>query len=297
VSGFSIAPRGPFSLDQAARRFFRGWAATEAAEGGPVPLALVRDDLAGTAGVSLREEDGALVGEVSGADDVDAVARQVARVMSLDHDGSGYPAVGARDPVVGRAMAAAPGLRPVLFHTPYEAAVWAVLSQRTAMAQAAAARRRLSERFGQPLVVAGRETHAFPLPEELLAAPELPGVPSVKAAWLRGIAEAALEGRLDAEMLRALPPDEARAELRTIPGIGPFSADLVLLRGCGTADVLSPHEPRLRRIVGGLYGVDPDDDEALAAVAEGWRPFRTWVSVLLRAVAQEASSHQGAGDR
>ena len=85
-------------------------------------LALVRDDLAGTAGVSLREEDGALAAEVSGAEDVDAVARQVARVMSLDHDGSAYPEVGVRDPVVGRAMAAAPGLRPVLFNTPYEAA-------------------------------------------------------------------------------------------------------------------------------------------------------------------------------
>jgi DNA-3-methyladenine glycosylase II len=89
-------------------------------------------------------------------------------------------------------------------------------------------------------------------------------------------------------MLRALPVDEARAELRAIPGIGPFSADLVLLRGCGTVDVLSPHEPRLRRIVAGLYGVDPDDDEALVAVAEVWRPFRTWVSVLLRAVGAEA---------
>ncbi|MDX6647929.1 MAG: hypothetical protein QOK40_3656 [Miltoncostaeaceae bacterium] len=250
-----------------------------------MPLALVRDDLAGTAAVSLREEDGALVGEVSGADDVAAVARQVARVMSLDHDGSGYPAVGAHDPVVARAMAAAPGLRPVLFHTPYEAAVWAILSQRTAMAQAASVRHRLGERFGQRLVLAGRELQAFPLPEELLAAPELPGVPAVKAAWLRGIAEAALEGRLDADRLRALQPDEARAELRTIAGIGPFSADLILLRGCGTTDVLSQHEPRLRRIVAASYGIDPDDDEALVAVAEGWRPYRTWVSVLLRATA------------
>ena len=246
----------------------------------------MRDDLAGAAAVGLREEGGVVTGEATGAGDLEALARQVARVMSLDHDGTDFPAVGARDPVVARAMAAAPGLRPVLFHTPYEAAVWAVLSQRTAMAQAAAVRRRLSERYGQRVAIGARELHAFPLPEELLAAPELPGVPSVKAGWLRGIAEAALEGRLDAERLRRLDPDDARAELRAIPGVGAFSADLILVRGCGTVDVLSLHEPRLRRIVSGLYGIDAGDDAALVELAEGWRPFRTWVSVLLRAAGE-----------
>jgi DNA-3-methyladenine glycosylase II len=247
---------------------------------------LVRDDLAGTAAVALRQEGGVLVCEATGAEDLEALARQVARVMSLDHDGTEFPLVGERDPVVGRAMAAAPGLRPVLFNTPYEAAVWAVLSQRTAFAQAVAVRRRLSGRYGRPLLVGGRDLHAFPLPEELLAAPELPGVPAVKVGWLRGIAEAALEGRLDAERLRELDADEARAELRTIPGVGAFSADLVLVRGCGTPDLLSLHEPRLRTIVSGRYGIDPDDDGALVEVAEGWRPFRSWVSVLLRAAGE-----------
>jgi DNA-3-methyladenine glycosylase II len=246
----------------------------------------VRDDLTGTASVALREEGGVLVCEATGAEDLEALAGQVARVMSLDHDGTEFPLVGERDQVVGRAMGAAPGLRPVLFNTPYEAAVWAVLSQRTAFAQAVAVRRRLTERYGRPLVAAGRELHAFPLPEELLAAPELPGVPAVKVGWLRGIAEAALDGRLDAGRLRELDADEARAELRTIPGVGAFSADLVLVRGCGTLDLLSLHEPRLRRIVSGRYGIDPDDDGALVEVAEGWRPFRSWVSVLLRAAGE-----------
>jgi DNA-3-methyladenine glycosylase II len=42
--------------------------------------------------------------------------------------------------------------------------------------------------------------------------------------------------------------------------------------------VLAGAEPRLRALVQELY-----DGAELEAVADGWRPFRTWVSVLLRA--------------
>jgi DNA-3-methyladenine glycosylase II len=63
-----------------------------------------------------------VVGEVFGDADPEAVRDQVARILSLDVDGSGFPAVGRRDPVVGGLQARWPGLRPVGFFSPYEAA-------------------------------------------------------------------------------------------------------------------------------------------------------------------------------
>ena len=45
----------------------------------------------------------------------------------------------------------------------------------------------------------------------------------------------------------------------------------------GTTDVLAANEPRLRARVQELYGAELED------VAGTWHPFRTWVSVLLRA--------------
>lgn len=284
-TSFELIPRGPYAIGEAAR-FFRGWAPIDSPDGLVLPLALVRDDLEGVAGVAVRAEGGRVVGTLDRPDEADAVAAQVARILSLDVDATGFAEVGARDPVVGRFQAEAPGLRPVLFHTPYEAAAWAILSQRISMRQAGAIRRRLSEELGRPVEVAGISAHAFPLPADLLAAPALPGLPSVKQERLRALAEAALAGRLEAAELRALPGDEARARLQELPGIGPFSADLVLLRGCGTIDVVSLEEPRLRRIAAAAYG-RPElerDGAALAALAEGWRPWRTWVSVLLRAL-------------
>ena len=82
--------------------------------------------------------------------------------------------------------------------------------------------------------------------------------------------------------MRGLDHNAARSELLELPGIGPFSADLILLRGCGVTDAFSLREPRLRTAISRAYGV-PDDDREIEQVAEQWRPWRTWASVLFRA--------------
>lgn len=71
--------------------------------------------------------------------------RQVERILSLDVDGAGFPALGDRDRVVGDLQRRYPGLRPVQFHTPYEAAVWAIIGHSTQMTQAATIKARPTE--------------------------------------------------------------------------------------------------------------------------------------------------------
>ena len=74
------------------------------------------------------------------------------------------------------------------------------------------------------------------------------------------------------------------ARLRQIPGIGPFSASLIVLRASGVCDVSVEEEPRLAAIVGRLYGLPgPATAADMRRIGEPWRPFRTWIGVLLRA--------------
>jgi DNA-3-methyladenine glycosylase II len=106
-----------------------------------------------------------------------------------------------------------------------------------------------------------------------------------------------MEGRLDGGWLRGLPRDQALRELQQLPGIGPFSAELVLLRGAADPDHLPLHEPRLCRGAAIAYGLDePPDRDWLEARAEAWRPYRTWVVLLLR-VLLEAETGDTAGTR
>ncbi|MEA2311598.1 MAG: DNA-3-methyladenine glycosylase [Solirubrobacteraceae bacterium] len=277
MTAFSISPRGPFSL-AAAAEFLSGFPPADrpdAAEGPELTLAFLRDDFSGAAAVTLRERDGEIAGEGD-----DAVRAQAARMLSLDLDGSGYPAVGERDPVIGALMAEHPGLRPVLYPSPYEAAAWAIISARIRGAQAVAVRRRLMDEHGEP--AGGLPT--FPPPQRLLELTEVRGLTGEKVVRLHAVAEAALEGVLDAEALRALDADEARERLRAIRGIGPFLAELVLLRGAGAPDVLPAAAPRIRAAVAAAYGMaEPPDDARLAEISDAWRPYRGWVCLLLRA--------------
>jgi DNA-3-methyladenine glycosylase II len=224
------------------------------------------------------------------------VRDQVERILSLDADGDAFAAVGRRDPVVGRMQERLGGLRPVLFFTPYEAAAWSVISHRVRLRQAAVVKQALQREVGVELTIHGEQRLAFPSPERVLAAHELPALPAHKAANLRAVAEAAAAGRLDAGRLRALPADEALAELRQLPGIGDFYAQLILIRGAGTTDFLPTAESRLLRAVERAYGVKSPTQADVEAIAASWRPFRSWVAFLLR-VSLEAETGEIARGR
>jgi len=290
---FTLTPRGPFTLASAAR-FIDGWApanrpANGASDGAPVVrLGFLCGDWTGDAGVTLRQAaDGTVHGEMESgtATDPERVRAQAARVVSLDHDGAGYAELGRRDRVVGRLQQASGFLRPVLFHSPYEAAGWAVISSRLRQAQAGAVRAALAEAHGGAVDVAGERMLTFPPPERLRAVTESEGLPEEKLRRLHGIADAALTGALDRETLLAQSQEEAVGALRELRGIGPFWADGIWLRAVGPTDGLTVIEERVRTKTAALYGRPEiaDDPDAFTALAEAWHPYRTWVTVLIRA--------------
>jgi DNA-3-methyladenine glycosylase II len=285
TTSFRLTPRGPFALAEAVA-FLGAWSpgrASGAQSIGHIHLAFVVDGTDQAVGVCLRQEGDDLVGDGFGSDDAEAVERQVARTLSLDLDATPFVAIGDRDPVVDRLLADRPGFRPVNFLSTFEGACWFILSQRLRMSQASIVKQRIADQHGDSVSIHGDRRYAFPSPTRLRAVLGIAGVPERKLVNLRSLADAALAGALDADHLRAIPREQAIAELETLPGIGPFSAEGILLRGAGAPDVLSLHEPRLRRAVGQAYGLpaDPTDDE-LIAIADRWRPFRTWVGVLFR---------------
>ena len=276
-AGFSLAAAAGF-----------GFGPVEGAAGdGQMRLAFVRDDLAGHAAVALRQgSDGTLRGDLAGDGDPAAVERQVRRILSLDRDGAAWLAVGARDPVIGQLQRAHPGLRPVLFHSPYEAAAWSVIAARRQRRQAMTIRRRLAEAHGASFTLDGAQLAAFPTPAALRSVTEVAGLDGTRVGRLHAIAEAALAGELDADRLRALDPDAARQVVQRLPGIGPFYANLVVIRAIGHADILPFDEPRLATAVASLYDLGrPASAADLERIGEGWRPYRTWAAVLIRVAA------------
>jgi DNA-3-methyladenine glycosylase II len=273
VAEFEVV--GPWSL-QTSRRFWEGFTPAALAGGQAGPglrtVFCVEGDWHRAEAQVTQAGDAARVA-LAGDGDLDAAATQVRRFLALDIDGRGWPEVGHRDPVIAGAQARLPGLRPCGFHSPYEAAAWSVLSQRLRVVQAARLRAELIARHG--------EDGAFPRPHTLARLDlDLPGR---KSEYLRAVAEAALDGVLDGTALRALDPSQAVQRVQQVNGLGPFAAELVVLRGANAPDALPHHERRLDAEIAEQYGTG----RSLPELSQAWQPYRTWAAVHLRALREQ----------
>jgi DNA-3-methyladenine glycosylase II len=256
-----------YSLAESAR-FAAGFSPTSHSmrpDGDELRIAFVPDGEPRAVAVRVRQDGDRVVIE-GGAEE------QVRRILGLDVDGSGFAAVGERDPVVRRLQQRWPGFRPISFPSPFEAGMWFLISQRTQFRHALAIKERLARQLGDEK----DGLCAFPAPQAIADLQPVPGVSQVKLERGRALARAALDGLLHGERLRALGPEAAIEELKQIPGVGPFTAQGIVVRGANEPDWLPDAEPRLGKAIERAYGggVVPDP--------ELWRPYRSWVAVMLR---------------
>jgi len=266
-----------------ANSYFGGWPAL-ASDPGAIAMAFPVEGWRTSAAVVVRQDSAGVVnGEVFGADahDAEAAWSTALAAVSLDHDGRGFAEVGQRDPVIGGLQDHFGPMRPVCFHSPYEAAAALVIGHRLSIAQTRSLRARLATEHGAAVAVGDEQFSTFPRPQVLLELDRFGPIFGEKMERLHGIAEAALAGRLDRQRLRAMPAADALADLRSLPGVGAFIAQGILIRGAGLADEVSDDEVT-SQAVQYAYGLASAPDRAtIVKLAEPWRPYRAWAMVLL----------------
>jgi DNA-3-methyladenine glycosylase II len=281
MTDFKASITGPYSLARQSG-YFGGWL-RPAEDDGSILMAFPTDGPFDGAAVRLRQlDDSTVAGTVYGPGDHAAAWRQALAVLSLDADGSGWAEIGERDEVIGALQREHAHLRPVLFYSPYEAACAFVIAHRLRIQQGRDIRARLSAAAGTAIDAGGTTVHAFPAPATLLGLDAIENLPAEKITRLHGVAEAALDGRLSRERLRAMPVDEALADLRTLRGIGDFFATAILMRGAGLVDAY-PDDRMTRAGIGHFYDLGEPTDADVARITGGWRPYRMWCSVLVHA--------------
>ncbi len=278
---FSFRPKGPFDLENQSQ-YFGGWLSPE---GRPDAIAMafpVEGWTDSCAVILSQDTEGVIQGMVHGAGDRSAKAKdQALACLSLDVSGEQWPRLAGSDPVIGRMQDKYHYLRPVLFHSPYEAAAGFIIGQRISIKQRQAIMKRMAKDLGGKIAVHGEDHFAFPLPQELLKLHTYAGVSQEKIDRLHGVAQAALDGMLDRNTLRAQSIEDALAELQTLRGIGPFFAEGILFRGAGivdevTNDSLTPYAVQQAYELKDLPGRDQ-----LEEIASRWVPYRMWATVLL----------------
>src|SRR4051794_14068191 len=209
--------------------------------------------------------------------DLTAAVERARRLLDADCDPMAIGDAFAGDPVLGPLVRETPGLRVPGHVDGDELAVRAVLGQQVTVAAARTAAARLTLAHGEPLAEPRDAlTHLFPTAAALAELdPETLPMPRARGRALVGLSRALAADavRLD----RGADRDDVRLRLLEIPGIGPWTADYVALRALGHPDVFLPTDIGVRDALR-LLGRDPAD---AAALAEGWRPWRSYAQLHL----------------
>lgn len=208
------------------------------------------------------------------------VVNRVRRLFSLDMDMGPVHDLFYEDihlkPLVQRLA----GLRMPGSWDPFEFAVRAVIGQQVSVAAATTVAGRVAAKYGRELDMdpPPELRLMFPTPDELADADfNGLGLPRTRAGTLVQLVRALNDGRLSLHPAQDL--DTFLSDMTRIPGIGPWTANYVAMRGLGHPDAFPDSDLGILKALA-QNGVRPTPRQA-RKIAEKWRPWRASAAMLL----------------
>ncbi|WP_281966317.1 DNA-3-methyladenine glycosylase 2 family protein [Serinicoccus marinus] len=221
--------------------------------------------------------------------DLAAAIGRCRRMLDLDADPVAIDEHLASDPALAPLVRKHAGVRLPGSPDTDELALRVVLSQQVSTVAAGTLTGRLVQSLGDPLPepLTGPVTHLFPTAAAVAGAAdhELPGMPASRQRTLRTVAAALAEGEVD------LGPGAdwgtAREQLLALPGVGPWTAEMVLLRGLGDPDAFPATDLGVQ-VTAAAHGLP--GGRGLAQHAAAWSPWRSYATSLLWAASDHAAA-------
>ncbi len=201
---------------------------------------------------------------------IPSIVENVAAMFDVDLDPSTIGTALARDRLLKRACAAHAGIRLPGAWEPFELAVRAILGQQISVRAATTLAGRVAAKWGEAVATEHGLTRLFPWPASLADARlEKVGLISTRAQTIRALAQLVSSGTL------SFDSPSVRDELRSIAGIGEWTAQYVAMRALKDADAFPSGDLVLRKRAGNCTA------RVLEKRSERWRPFRAYAVMLL----------------
>ncbi|WP_318618263.1 DNA-3-methyladenine glycosylase [Sporosarcina sp. YIM B06819] len=215
----------------------------------------------------------------------DQVVHYIRDWFDLDNDLKPFYAMAEKDLLLKRAIDEFYGLRNIGIPDLFEALVWGILGQQINLTYAYTLKRRLVESFGRSIEWEGRPYWIFPEAKDIanLTVEDLASLKMTvkKCEYLIGVAQLIVEGRLSKSIVRGTGDfKEAEKRLVHIRGIGPWTANYVLMRCLRFPNAFPIADVGLHNAIKHVTGADekPTKEEILelAAPWKGWESYATF---------------------
>jgi DNA-3-methyladenine glycosylase II len=220
-------------------------------------------------------------------EDEAALLRRITEYLSLDDDLSRLYQLIDSDPPFVSVRKELYGYHQVKFLTPFENTCWTILSQRNLLAVAQRMKRVLIKEFSAGVEVDGMTYWPFPGAKAVVQAglEDLTRLlrNSRRAEYVHGASVAF--SQVDDRFLREGPYDDVFHWLREIPGVGEWSAALIMIRSLGRMDRIPYTDRSLLRLAGHVYGRGgPVSPEELQQLADRYGDLQGYWAHYLRAI-------------
>lgn len=184
-----------------------------------------------------------------------------------------------RDPILAPLVSRRPGLRVPGAFCLFELSVRAILGQQVSVRAARTFAEGLVRTFGDPLPGdTSGFTHLFPDPSRLMRADlSRIGITRARASTIHAVAAAFCDGRIDLSQNTEL--DEFVGRFAAIPGLGPWTAQYIAMRGAGEPDAFPSGDLWLRRAASTTK--NPLTSRELESRSTAWRPWRAYAAMHL----------------
>jgi DNA-3-methyladenine glycosylase II len=218
----------------------------------------------------------------------------VRRMLGVEIDLTRFYHSASRIPWLHPLVLRMQGVKPPRYPTLWEACVNAIVFQQVSLIAASTIMGRLTTALGDPVERNGVQLYRFPGVGQVQGARDsllrAAGLSAGKVATLRRIGDALSGGSLDAARLEERPSPAAAALLRSIKGIGPWTAAVILLRGLGRLDVFPANDTSVPRNLALVSGAAPLD---VGSVLEALGPERGMLYYHLLLARLEARADLG----
>ncbi|WP_084039831.1 DNA-3-methyladenine glycosylase 2 family protein [Mycobacterium avium] len=221
--------------------------------------------------------------------DLTAAIARCRRLLDLDADPEAVDEALAADPQLAPAVRKAPGQRIPRTVDEAELAVRAVLGQQVSIRAARTHAGRLVAAYGRAVHdPEGTLTHTFPSVQQLADVdPVHLAVPKARQRTLAAL----VAGLADRSIVLDTGCDwqSARTQLLALPGVGPWTAEVIAMRGLGDPDAFPAADLGLR-VAAKRLGL-PSSQRSLTAASARWRPWRSYATQYLWTTLEHPVNH------